>query len=395
MTTTLPRLSIVADAHIWEAESAFARLPGYEVELYCVENKAINRQLLIDVKADILLTRSSTRVDAALLDGTSVRFAATATIGDDHYDKAWLDQQGIGWANAAGSSTGSVIEYMTTLLLELQIRDMISIPDTTIGIIGGGRIGSRLARLCQRLGMRVMVNDPPRARTEGQHNFYELNELLEQADLLTLHTPLIRYGMDCTHHLIDTAALERFKGKGIINAARGSCVDNQALLGWLDRNTTGFAALDCWEHEPAPMQALLAHPGMVVATPHIAGHSLDGKAANTAFACLALCNFLGIAPVWKMEQHLPEPARPKVICCSGAPWFALHTAATALYPISDDSASMKSWRTLTTDELPHAFSGYRRHYPVRRAWQQAPVHFSPPAAPEIRHLAHIIGLKSV
>ncbi|TLS68991.1 4-phosphoerythronate dehydrogenase [Mariprofundus erugo] len=390
---TSPHLKIVADAHIWGVENAFSRLPGYEVELCCVESRAINRQLLMD--ADILLTRSSTRVDAALLDGSRVRFAATATIGDDHYDKHWLDQQGIGWANAAGSSTGSVIEYMTTLLLELHVQNMISIPDTTIGIIGAGRIGARLASLCQKLGMKVMVNDPPRQRAEGNHSFYELNELLEQADLITLHTPLIRHGQDCTHHLIGKTELEQFNGRGIINAARGSCIDNQALLHWLDGDSTRFAALDCWEYEPTPMQALLAHPGMVIATPHIAGHSLDGKAANTAFAYLALCRFLNIEPTWQMAHDLPEAQNIKVIIPSGEPWFTLHTAATALYPLADDHATMKSWLDLTDDELPNAFSGYRRHYPVRRAWQQAPVHFSSGICAETRHLTHVIGLKTV
>jgi len=241
-----PTLNIIADAHIWGVESAFSALPGFDVNLQILENKHITSDTVHN--ADILLTRSSTRVNAALLQDSSVRFAGTATIGDDHYDKTWLDTHSIAWANAAGSSTDSVIEYMITALLDLHMRGLISIPDTCIGIIGVGRIGSKLAGICKNLGMKVLCNDPPRARMENAAFFCPLDQLLEQVDILTLHTPLLHDGVDCTFHLLGSEQLARFKGKGIINAGRGACVDNPALCNWLYDGADRFAVLDCWEN---------------------------------------------------------------------------------------------------------------------------------------------------
>jgi len=219
-------LKIIADAHIWGVESAFSTLPGFDVDLTVLESSRIKPATVR--QADILLTRSSTRVHAGLLGDSSVRFAGTATIGDDHYDKAWLDQAGIAWANAAGSSTGSVVEYMVAALLHLHEQRRISIPNSCIGIIGAGRIGSEIETICRAIGMQVVVNDPPRARKEGGEHFCSLDELLRQTDLITLHTPLIREGTDCTRHLLNGARLRQFGGRGVINAARGACVDNDA-----------------------------------------------------------------------------------------------------------------------------------------------------------------------
>jgi len=383
-------LHIVADAHIWGVEAAFTDLPGFDVRLQLLESNQITRQALIDT--DILLTRSATRVNAQLLAGTSVRFAATATIGDDHYDKQWLEENDITWANAAGSSTGSVIEYMLALLLDLHAHGRIAIPQTTIGIIGAGRIGSVLAGICEQLGMKVLLNDPPRARAEGEDDFCSLAQLLAQADLITLHTPLISEGEHATLHLLNQQHLAAFSGKGIINAARGHCVDNDALLAWLNGDVSRFAALDCWEHEPRPLPELFHHTQMAIATPHIAGHSLDGKAANTLFAYNALCSFLQIDPVWQMQMP-PAPFPAKIVCTHDT-WRNLHHAVNTLYPLNEDSESMKSWFGLTDCELPHAFSCYRRHYPIRRAWQHCPLYFTSANAETVR-LADVIGLNLV
>jgi len=392
-----PPLHIVADGHIWGVESAFSTLPGFDVTLRVLEHRHICRRALKD--ADVLLTRSSTKVNASLLEGTPVRFVATATIGDDHVDKLWLKDHGIGFANAAGSSTGSVIEYMITVLLDLQARDLISIPGTSIGIIGAGRIGGALARICNALGMQVLINDPPRARIKGSAGFLTLDELLEQADVLTLHTPLLRKGEDCTIHLLDAVRLSGFCGKGIINAGRGACIDNIALGGWLDSDAERFAVLDCWENEPIPQDRLLAHPQLVIGTPHIAGHSLDGKAANTQYAYNALCNWLNITPEWHMQNHLPPPAAPVEIACTGDSWRDLHTAAIRLYPISADYEAMRAWGNLSGARLANAFTNYRRHYPVRRAWEHVPLHFmharQTHANHKIQKLAQALGMKII
>jgi len=381
-------LRVVADAHIWGLKNAFSFIPGFSVDLQVVENREITRKLL--KHTDILLTRSSTKVNRELLEGTSVRFVATATIGDDHFDKRWLEANGIGWANAAGSSTGSVIEYMTAVLLELHVRGLISIPGSTLGIIGIGRIGSVLTSVCENLGMKLLCNDPPRERTERAGGFSSMQSLLGKADVVTLHTPLLSDGDDRTFHLIDSAWLSRFQGRGIINAARGGCVDNGALLNWLDGDAKRFAVLDCWEGEPDIHKPLLAHPQLVIATPHIAGHSLDGKAANTQYIYSALCNFLGVEPTWSMRDELPAVEEAQCIVVNDELWLSLHRLVTALYPIMRDDQTMKAWLEPGVS-LPGSFSAFRRNYPVRRAWNHERVSVVN-ANEAFIHYAHAIGI---
>ena len=382
-------IRIVADAHIWGVNEAFSSFQGFDVDLQVVENKDITRELLQDT--DILLTRSSTRVDAELLNGTNIRFAATATIGDDHYDKAWLETNGISWANAAGSSTGSVIEYMVTILLELHMRELISISDSVLGIVGVGRIGTALANVCKNLGIQMLFNDPPRERVEGEGKFSSMRKLLAEADIVTLHTPLLRDGDDKTFHLIDSEWLSRFQGRGIINAARGECVDSEALLKWLDGDARRFAVIDCWECEPNISKSLLAHPGLVIATPHIAGHSLDGKAANTQYVYNALCRELGIEPEWSMNELLPAVNEIRRVAVDGDLWRSLHKLATALCPIIRDDQTMKAWLEFPDDGLADSFTHYRRNYPVRRSWGSESVEIVN-VNDELIQYAHAMGI---
>lgn len=385
------RLNIVADAHIWGVEAAFSCLPGHAVSLRVLEAADIDRDALLH--ADVVITRSSTKVNEQLLAGTPVRFAATATIGDDHFDMDWLDAQGIAHANAAGSSTGSVIEYMLTALLELHARKRISLPATRLGIIGAGRIGGRLAGICDRLGMTVLCNDPPRARKEGNDGFFPLHELLETADVLSLHTPLHRAGRDCTLHLLGADELARFRGRGIINAGRGACLDNASLLDWLNGDDRRFAVLDCWEHEPAVSPALLAHPQVAIATPHIAGHSLDGKAANTLYARQALCRWLELPESWDMRGLLPATASPVTVSCGADAWMNLHAAATAMYDIMRDDAALRG-AVSNANGIGNRFASLRRHYPVRRSWELTAVHFAQ-AEPRTLQLARETGMKII
>jgi erythronate-4-phosphate dehydrogenase len=385
------RLNIVADAHVWGVEQAFGSLPEYDVNLQTLEAAEISRDAL--AYADVLITRSSTRVGEALLSGTPVRFAATATIGDDHYDKHWLTARGIGFANAAGSSTGSVIEYMLATLLELHARNLVELPHCRLGIIGVGRIGGALAGICGPLGIPTLLNDPPRARSEGKNGFFGLDELLDGADVLSLHTPLHRSGRDRTLHLIGREEMQRFKGRGIINAGRGPCLDNIALLDWLDGDKERFAVLDCWENEPSISSALLGHRQLAIGTPHIAGHSLDGKAANTLYARRALCRWLGVNEDWQMDTLLPTVPQPIAIPFSGDAWQNLHAAAIRLYDINADDAALRR-AGKNPEGIGKAFTSLRRHYPVRRSWNRMPVHFLDPD-PATLKLARAMGIKVI
>ncbi|MDX8410492.1 MAG: 4-phosphoerythronate dehydrogenase [Mariprofundaceae bacterium] len=386
------RLAIVADRHIWEVESALNNLPGWQVQLTTLERGEINAKAVRD--ADILLVRSGVKVRAELLAGSRIRFVATATVGDDHLDKAYLDEYGIPFATAAGSSTRSVVEYILAALLHLHRNKHIHLPDTCLGVIGAGRIGSDVMRAAQALGMRVLANDPPRMR-EGSPDLKELSELW-QADILTLHTPLTRTGRDATHHLLDDEQLLAFTGRGIINAARGGVLHDAALLRWLNGDASRFAVLDCWENEPAISRPLLAHPGVLLATPHIAGHSIDGKAANTQFVYDALCRFLGIAPSWSIRQHLPEDAAaPLVIKTGSSHMDALADAGLALYAIDEDDKRLRAClNDLDGNGLAASFVQQRRHYPPRRQWDASPINFTLPA-PELLRIATAIGLRIV
>lgn len=389
------RLNIVADAHIWGVQEAFGTLPGHEVTLRALEAADITHGALKD--ADALITRSSTRVNESLLSGTPVRFVATATIGDDHLDKPWLEASGIGHANAAGSSTGSVLEYMLSALLELHARGLIKLPETCLGIIGAGRIGGSLARICEALSMPVLCNDPPRARKEGSADLASLDDLLQQADVLSLHTPLHRSGEDRTLHLLGTNELARFKGRGIINAGRGACLDNAALLDWLDGDAARFAVLDCWENEPAISPALLAHAQLAIGTPHIAGHSLDGKAANTVYARRALCEWLGVNAEWDLDGLLPPAALPASLACTSDAWTNLHAATRLLYDITRDDADLRAEfgsGEANPDDIARRFSTLRRHYPVRRSWGLSQLSFRGPD-PNTSRLAKAMGIKVV
>jgi len=359
-------LKVIADEHIWGVKSACAKLSAYNVDLRVLRPKDITPEAVKNI--DILLTRTGTKVDAVLLAGSSVRFAGTATIGDDHYDKAWLDAHGIAWATAAGSSTGSVLEYMLAALLELHTQRKIDLSSMTLGVIGAGRIGGQLVNICRALGIKVLVNDPPRQALEGDDGFVSLDELLGQSDIITLHTPLISEGQNKTYHLLDAKHLNAFQGRVIINAGRGACINNIDLLAWMNSKQDAYAVLDCWENEPNISSEVLGHKQCIIATPHIAGHSLDGKAANTQYIYEALCAYLKIEPVWHMGNDLPVVS---FICDEKVEsWSALYDKVRAMYPIMQDYRALSACTELARDAAAERFVYLRRHYPVRRAWEK-------------------------
>jgi len=386
----MPRLTIVADRHIWEVKSAFSELPGYQVNLTTLERNEINAEAVRD--ADILLVRSGIKVGADLLAGSRIRFVATATVGDDHLDKPYMDNHGIAFATAAGSSTRSVVEYILASLLQLYREQCIDLPESRIGIIGAGRIGSSVIRVSKALGMNVLANDPPLAR-QGAKELTGLSDLLQRADILTLHTPLTRTGKDATYHLIGDDQLKTFNGRCIINAARGGVLHDEALLRWLNGKKGRYAVLDCWEHEPNISRELLSHPQMIIATPHIAGHSVDGKAANTQFVYDALCRFLAITPAWHMRQYLPEhKSGPEVISSAPSLMASIANACLSLYPIAEDHKRLRCSLDGNDDELAASFVRQRRHYPPRRQWDIKPVRFEK-TEPQLMDIATAIGLR--
>ncbi|HWE31349.1 MAG TPA: 4-phosphoerythronate dehydrogenase, partial [Polyangia bacterium] len=285
-------LRIVADANIPYLHDAFGALG----EVVTMPSRELSRDTVKE--ADLLLVRSTIRVNEALLANSRVRFVATATIGIDHLDAAWLDGAGIRWASAPGSNADSVVQWFAAALTTMSAR----VPDVAhrqLGIVGVGNVGSRIERLFRALDVKPpLLCDPPRARREGGGAFVALDEILERCDLVTLHVPLTRSGEDATFHLVDVRRLR--KNAVLVNACRGEVLDSESALA-----VDNMLLLDVFEREPTPDPRLIARAAL--ATPHIAGHSLDGKANGTKIIYEAACAFLGIAPTWRPRSSLPPP----------------------------------------------------------------------------------------
>mgnify|MGYP001161735740 FL=1 len=285
-------MKLIVENKIPHIAPLLAELP---VEPLFLSPGAITRDAISD--AEGLIVRTRTRCDAALLDGTAVRFIATATIGTDHIDLDYCRRRGITVASAPGCNAPAVAQWVFAALAAVR-------PDAqTLGIVGCGHVGSIVERWGRAMGLRVLVNDPPRAMREGPGGFCDLATIAREADVITFHTPLDA----TTRHLASReffAALRR--RPAIFNAARGAIVDTPALVEALDKGLAGAAAIDCWENEPNISAALLERAA--VATPHIAGYSRQGKMRASIMAADALRRYLGMAPTGAAESvhSVPE-----------------------------------------------------------------------------------------
>jgi len=346
-------MKIAADPNIPFVQEAFGPLGNVRL----VPGREITAGTVSD--ADILLVRSVTPVNAALLDGSRVKFVATATIGFDHIDREYLSQKGIGFASAQGSNANSVAEYVVAAMLELAHRHKFRLRDKTLGVVGVGNVGSRVVRYAEALGMRVLQNDPPRQRSETLKHFVGIDQVLAEADIITLHVPLVRGGEDATFHLFDKdrlGALER-RRPILINSSRGAVVDNKALLKAIDGERLGGVVLDVWENEPNILPELL--DVVDLATPHIAGYSFDGKVNGTRMIYEAVCGFFKLAPTWK--PTLPPPPVPRIehrIESAEDDEDALREVISRVYDITADDAALR--------KNVRMFDKLRAEYPVRR-----------------------------
>jgi erythronate-4-phosphate dehydrogenase len=352
-------MHIVADENIPLLDAFFAGLGSVQR----VPGRAMNRETLGE--AEILLVRSVTRVDRALLAGSRVRFVGTCTIGTDHLDLDYLAEAGIQWASAPGCNARGVVDYVLGSLLTLADLDGADLASRTYGVVGAGQVGSRLVTVLRGLGWPVLVCDPPRQAAEGG-DYVSLDELVERCDVISLHTPLERQGSDPTWHLFDAARLARLRhGSWLINAARGPIIDNAALRELLARREDVQAVLDVWEHEPSVDLALADL--CVLATPHIAGYSLDGRQRGTEQIYRALCDFLQVPPAIALSELLPAQWLAEVRLHEQTPaHWALAMLCRGVYdPRSDDAAFR---RTLGDNESRQrsAFDTLRKHYPPRR-----------------------------
>lgn len=293
--------------------------------------------------ADGLMIRTRTRCNAELLDRSEVKIIATATIGTDHIDTDYCRRRTITVANAPGCNAPAVAQYVFGSIMQTINRPLQSY---TIGIVGVGHVGSIVERWARALGMEVFRCDPPRQRAEGGDDWTDLDTIARKADIITFHTPLT----DATFHL----AGEEFFAKCrrcpiIINSARGPIVDTKALVEAKKQGRVGPVVIDCWEGEPAIDRELLDLAS--IATPHIAGYSLQGKIRASQMAVDALTTFF-MTPRVTLDQPLPPPAATEV---------SARDIVASYNPLTDTEALKKN---------PEKFEELRNHYNLRNETPQ-------------------------
>ncbi len=350
-------MKIIADTNIPFVTECFSSIG--QVEL--VSGREITPSIVKD--ADILLVRSVTRVDANLLQDSSVGFVGTATIGLDHIDIDFLRDNNIGFASAPGSNANSVAEYIVTALLEIAQKQNFSLKGKSIGVIGVGNVGSRVAEKCEALGMIVCPNDPPLKRQTDNEGYLPLDELSD-CDFITLHTPLTSQGQDKTFHLANERFFKSLKTKSIfLNTSRGGVADTEALKHAIGSGKLRATVLDVWENEPDIDVELVEMADIV--TPHIAGYSLDGKIAGLIMIYNAVCKYFDLEPKYEAGSFLPAPAIGQ-LGVDPTNREVLLKAVEKIYNIKEDDDRLRKILDQPIENRGEYFSWLRKNYPVRR-----------------------------
>lgn len=310
--------------------------------------------------ADTLIVRTVTHFGESILKESNVKLICSATIGYDHIDTAYCDAHGIIWKNAPGCNSGSVMQYVVSSLITIARKKGFDLKDKTIGIVGVGNVGKKVAKACEILGMKVLLNDPPRQDLEKSSDFVSLQTIMDEADIITFHTPLIKEGEYKTYHLADKEFFSLLKKKPvIINSARGGIIDTVAIKDAIKENKISGAIIDCWENEP---RIDLEYLDLVdIATPHIAGYSADGKANATRMSLESIADLyiLDRQPVSLVKE--PAPVNPVIDMeqYSGMD-NRIHEAILNTYNPLDDFSRLKA--------SPDAFKKLRNDYPLRREY---------------------------
>jgi len=378
---------IVADENIPLLDAFFAgfgdirRVPGRSIDRTTVE------------QADVLLVRSVTNVNRALLEGSKVRFVGTCTIGTDHLDLDYFNEAGICWSSAPGCNARGVVDYVLGSLMTLAEIEGVDLSQRTYGVVGAGEVGGRLIKVLKGLGWNVKVCDPPRQAAEGG-DYVSLEQIIEQCDVISLHTPLTRSGDSATWHLFDQQRLQQLKqGAWLINAARGPVVDNVALREVLLEREDLQAVLDVWEKEPEVDPALAEL--CVLATPHIAGYSLDGKQRGTAQIYQAYCAFSGQPAAIQLSDLLPATWLSEVSLHGDSdPAWALAMLCRGVYDPRRDDADFRRSLVGNVAEQRAAFDVLRKQYPVRREIEGLKVRIEGDA-PVLRQMVEALGATRV
>lgn len=347
-------MKIVADENIPLVKEAF----GDFGTVHTVHGRQITHELLKD--ASILLVRSITQVSKELIEGTPIKFVATATIGIDHVDTEYLQENNIGFAYAPGSNADSVADYITSAIVLLTHKTGKRRENITVGIIGVGNVGGRVAKRLMAMGVNCLLNDPPKKRISGSDIYLPLDQVLEESDILTLHVPLSTSGEDATYHLVNHEFLSKVKqGAILINTSRGKVIDEKVLRA--NRDRLNALALDVWENEPGINLETMKICD--IATPHIAGYSFDGKLRGTQMIYDAASAYFFRTRSWVIpEEFTSEHAGNIDVTESIDP---IYDAVQNAYPIMKDDERFREILKKPKEAQEAFFDELRKKYPKR------------------------------
>ena len=348
-------MKIVADMNIPYVKEAFKEFG--EIEL--ISGRKITNKNIKDV--DILLVRSVTKVNKDLLDNSKVKFIGTATIGFDHIDIEYLKANNIFFTSAPGSNADSVAEYIISGLLNLSKKYNFNLKEKKIGIIGVGNVGSRVKKRLQILGVECLLNDPPKKRETHDEIYLSLDEVLKASDIITVHVPLNKSGIDATFHLIDDYFISKMKNNSIlINTSRGKIMDESAIK--KNRKKLLALVLDVWETEPKVNIETLEITD--IATPHIAGYSFDGKVKGTEMIYNAACDFFKKEKKWDKREFIKSEKELIIDLINSID--PVYDAVNSAYPIMLDDKKLREIKKVKNNEREKFFDDLRKKYPKRR-----------------------------
>jgi erythronate-4-phosphate dehydrogenase len=322
-------------------------------------HRTVSAEMVAD--ADILLVRSTTKINQELLHlNHKIQYVATATAGTNHIDAAYLDSRGIAHGSAGGCNAVAVAEYVLSAIFVMQQKLNWQLSDKIVGIVGAGHVGTALQEKLSALGIRSKLCDPPLQDFGDPRQFVDIEEIM-QCDIITLHVPFISDGSYQTKHMFGAARLAQLNERQIlINACRGEVVDNQAALMLFEQGKKLNLVIDVWENEPEVNQDMV--PYVALATAHIAGHTIEGKARGTEMLYQQLCHRLNQPLTKYLSDYLPT-ADPALIelPLTGSTDNVIRDLVLAVYDIGQDDVQFK----LTIGE-PDQFRYIRKHYPIRR-----------------------------
>ena len=343
-------MKIAVDKGIKSFEKIITSINGFnEIEFEYLETQEITNDKLKDTEA--LFIRSTTSVDKALLKNTKIKIVGSATAGIDHLDTKYLNTKDIKWFCAEGSNSLSVVNYVMSAICYLMSENLFNIDDS-VGIVGYGNIGKKLKFVLDTFSITNSVYDP-----FLDHDFLSNINTIKECDLISFHVPLTHKTLFPTFKLVDQAFIDDISNKTLINTSRGGIVDEQSLL----KSSKVNYISDVWINEPTPSREIIDYS--LLSTPHIAGHSFNGKLNGTLYLIKRLQEFLDIDKSLGFENNkkmnylsevikLTEPYNTDAFCSE--------------YPINEESSSFKRAYLGGHEDLRAIFESSRSNHYFRK-----------------------------